>query len=242
MEWELKIRNQAMKTGCASEQLDGFKRSLFMIRVVVDTIVQTMYIILQIAMALFRLLIPSAGESVVAQISAELSFWFNKLVVIMVEAMNRLADMLFELIFSSGGLGQALKAIVGWMCEIMQVVITIWNYTGRFFGLIDSVFSKLLTQTHTCNMQIHTMHRLSDRQAHGGATSPRLGKNHLADLVLFAHGRLHPRLFLRHHPLPVKHPLRHAAQVRLPYHAEAGRRIRGAASGHSMLGRLLPRD
>jgi hypothetical protein len=32
MEWELKVRNQAMKRGCASEQLDGFKQALFMLR------------------------------------------------------------------------------------------------------------------------------------------------------------------------------------------------------------------
>ena len=40
MEWELKVRNEAMKRGCASEQLDGFKQALFMARVIVDVLVQ----------------------------------------------------------------------------------------------------------------------------------------------------------------------------------------------------------
>ena len=130
MEWELKVRNQAMKRGCASEQLDALKQALFMMRVVVDMLVQAAYIALQITMALFRLLVPFAGESTIAQVVAELQFWFNKLVMVMVDAMRRLADMFFNIIFSSGPLGQALKTIIQWMCRIMKVIIWAWNETG----------------------------------------------------------------------------------------------------------------
>lgn len=101
-----------MKRGCASEQLDALKQALFMMRVVVDMLVQAAYIALQIAMALFWLLVPFAGESTIAQVVAELQFWFNKLVMVMVDAMRRLADMFFNIIFWSGPLGQALKTIV----------------------------------------------------------------------------------------------------------------------------------
>ena len=142
MEWELKVRNQAMKRGCASEQLDALKQALFMMRVVVDMLVQAAYIVLQITMALFRLLVPFAGESTIAQVVAELQFWFNKLVMVMVDAMRRLADMFFNIIFSSGPLGQALKTIIQWMCRIMRVVIWAWNETGTcaiFFPCCISV-------------------------------------------------------------------------------------------------------
>ena len=80
LEWQLKVRNQAMKRGCASEQMDGLKRSLFAVRVVVDTIVRTMFLILDIVVCLFLLLIPSNGESEFAQIMAELDFLFNELI------------------------------------------------------------------------------------------------------------------------------------------------------------------
>lgn len=130
MEWELKVRNEAMKGGCASEQLDELKQGLFMFRMVVDTVVQAAYIVLQIAMALFRLLIPSTGASVVSQIMAEINFWFNKLIIIATEALKRLPDMIFDLIFSNGPLGQAMKKILEWLCKIMKTILWIWNETG----------------------------------------------------------------------------------------------------------------
>lgn len=89
-----------------------------------------MYALLQIVMALFRLLAPFGGESAISQAVYELQFWFNKLLLIMADSVRRLADMFFNLIFSSGPLGQALKAIVQWMCRIMRVVLWAWNEFG----------------------------------------------------------------------------------------------------------------
>ena len=130
MEWDLKVRNQAMKQGCASVQMDGLKRALFMVRIVVDTIVQVTYIILQIIICLFRMCIPLLGESGMGQIVAELEFWFNKLIIIMVQSIKKLADMLFNLIFSSGPLGSVMKTILYWCCKILQILIQVWNETG----------------------------------------------------------------------------------------------------------------
>lgn len=133
MEWELKVRNQAMKRGCASVQMDGLKQAMYMIRTVVDTVVKGMYIVMQIAVCLLRLMVPASGETVVNQIVTEMNFWFNELVVIMVESIKRLADMMFNMIFSSGRLGAALKTIVQWLCKIMQVILWIWNHTGELW-------------------------------------------------------------------------------------------------------------
>jgi hypothetical protein len=130
MEWELKVRNQAMKKGCASVQMDGLKRALFMVRVVVDTIVQVMYILMQITIALFRLIIPMNGENEFGQILAELEFWFNKLIIIIVESIKQLANMLFNLIFSTGPLGSVMKTILMWLCKLMQAILEAWNATG----------------------------------------------------------------------------------------------------------------
>jgi hypothetical protein len=132
MEWELKVRNQAMKKGCASVQMDGLKKALFMVRIVVDTIVQVVYMILQIVIALFRLIIPMNGENEFGQIVAELEFWFNKLIIIMVELIKQLANMLFNLIFSTGPLGSVMKTIVMWLCKLMQFILEIWNATGVY--------------------------------------------------------------------------------------------------------------
>jgi hypothetical protein len=138
LEWQLKVRNQAMKRGCASEQMDGLKLSLFAVRVVVDTIVRTMFLILDIVVCLFRLLIPCNGESEFAQIMAELDFLFNELINTIIEAAKQLANMLFNLIFSSGDLGAAMKEIVMALCKMVQFILAAWNETG------------VCTAYHTC--------------------------------------------------------------------------------------------
>lgn len=130
MDWELKVRNQAMKQGCASVQMDALKQTLYTLRVVVDTIVHVLYILLQMAMCLFRLLIPTAGETAIGQIVTELYFWFNKLVIIAVDAIKKLADLLFNLMFSLGPLGSALKSIVQFLCWFAQQLLWAWNETG----------------------------------------------------------------------------------------------------------------
>jgi hypothetical protein len=141
-EWELKVQNQAMKRGCASVQMSGLKHALFMIRIVVDTIVQVYYIVLQIAICLFRLIIPMNGETEFGQIMAEIEFWFNKLILIIVESIKQLANMLFNLIFSSGPLGSVMKTILKWVCKMMQLCLTIWNETGgeSFFCALCFIF------------------------------------------------------------------------------------------------------
>jgi hypothetical protein len=130
MEWQLKVRNQAMKKGCSSVQMDGLKKALYMIRVVVNTIVQVYYMILQMAICLMRLVIPITGETAINQIITELNFWFNKLLLIVIEAVKQLANLLFNLIFTSGPLGTLFKFIVEAMCKIIQFIIWIWNETA----------------------------------------------------------------------------------------------------------------
>ena len=130
MEWELKVRNQAMKKGCASVQMDGLKRAMFMMRVVVDVIVQVGYIVMQIVICLFRLVIPTNGEAEYGQILAELEFWFNKLVLLVVESIKQLANLLFNMIVSTGPLGSVMKTIVQLLCRVVQIILKVWNETG----------------------------------------------------------------------------------------------------------------
>ena len=133
------MRNQAVKRGCASYQLDGIKKALFMIRAIVDTIVRIMYIIYQIIICLFRLLLPFGGEAGIKEIMAELSFWFEELINVMLQAIKQLANMLFNLIFSTGPLGSVFKTIVEWLCKTVSLMLWIWNETGEAFMRLSYV-------------------------------------------------------------------------------------------------------
>ena len=55
---EMKVRNEAMKSSCASVQLDTMKKVLRIVRIVVDKMVEFVYIEFQIIICFFRLLIP----------------------------------------------------------------------------------------------------------------------------------------------------------------------------------------
>ncbi len=130
MEWELKVRNQAMKRGCASVYMDSMKQGLLMFRVVVDVVVKALYIVMQIFICLFRLLVSIAGG--MSEVAAELEFWFNELVILIVDAIKRLADMLFNMLFSLGALGSAMKSVLQGICWFIDKLIWAWNNSRMF--------------------------------------------------------------------------------------------------------------
>lgn len=132
MEWELKTRNEAMKQGCASVQMNSMKSALMMMRSIVDTIVQTLYILLQIVICIFRMLLPVDDKG---QVRGELNFWFQRLLILIVEAIKVLADLMFDLIFSTGPLGSVMKAILELMCRILDFILLAWNETACKFLL-----------------------------------------------------------------------------------------------------------
>ena len=184
-----------MKQGCASVQMDSLKKSLFMLRTIVDTIVQSLYIIMQIIVCLFRFALPLNGEVEMGQIMSELEFWFNELVIKIVESVKQLANLLFNMIFSTGPLGSVMKTILQWVCKILQTIIWIWNETGdpyvhhamplacmsspRFFLSADHkcpVFNPFL-----CSLQVLA-------EAHCCAVPSVPGKHHCQDSVLLPVG------------------------------------------------------
>jgi hypothetical protein len=130
MEWELKVRNQAMKRGCASVQMDSLKKALSMLRVIMDTIVQILFRVLQIFICLFCLLLPTNGATEISNIMAELKFLFNELIILAVKSMKELANLLFNMIFTTGPLGSAMKTIFIWICKMVNLILWAWDETG----------------------------------------------------------------------------------------------------------------
>ena len=75
-EMALKVRNEAMKSSCASVQLDTLKKVLRIIRIVVDKMVEFTYIEFQIIICFFRMLIPGSSQSDINQVpSSSLSLY-----------------------------------------------------------------------------------------------------------------------------------------------------------------------
>lgn len=109
MELALKIRNEAMKQRCAAVQLDHLKTVLMAVRKIVDTIVATYYIMLQILLGLFRLLIPGLDSN---EVVSEIEFWFIKLIGIAIDAIKQIVNMLFRMLFNWGEFGKIMKAVI----------------------------------------------------------------------------------------------------------------------------------
>jgi hypothetical protein len=127
-EWELKVRNEAMKTSCASVQLSSLKQALRMVRIIVDKIVEVLYIEMQIIFCLFRLIIPGSSTDDINQIVQEVKFWFDKLVDHIEAAIKELANILYEMVFNTGDFGQALKEVIMALCKIVEIIVLGWNH------------------------------------------------------------------------------------------------------------------
>ena len=109
MELALMLRNEAAKQKCSAVQLEHLKTVLIIVRRVVDTIVATFYIIMQIALGLFRLLIPGLDSSSVV---SELEFWFLRLIGIAIETIKQIVNMLFRMLFNMGEFGKIMKEVI----------------------------------------------------------------------------------------------------------------------------------
>ena len=109
MEVALKLRNEAVKQKCSAVQINHLKTILMMVRTVVDTIVSTFYILIQILLGLFRMLIPGMDAS---EVIAELEFWFLKLIGIAIEAIKQVVNMLFRMLFNWGEFGKVMRDII----------------------------------------------------------------------------------------------------------------------------------
>jgi hypothetical protein len=144
-ELQLKFRNEAMKSSCASVKIDNLKKALRMARIVVDMIVETVYIQFQIILCIFRLLIPGSTAEDRQAIMVELQFYFEMLVENILSALEEVANLMFTLIFETGPFGQALQGMVDMLCQLAAFLERAWNFAGCFIlrevvGPILSVF------------------------------------------------------------------------------------------------------
>jgi hypothetical protein len=130
MELQLKVLNDALKSTCSATQFNGLKEVLCLLRKIVNTIVMISYSLMQMIVCLFRLLVPVGGEAAIQSAISEMTFWFNKIIVLMAGAIVHLANALFNLIFSLSELGKALKKAVEGLCKLANFVLWIWNNTA----------------------------------------------------------------------------------------------------------------
>jgi hypothetical protein len=61
---------------------------------------------------------------------AELEFLFNELIILAVKSMKELANLLFNMIFTTGPLGSAMKTIFIWICKMVNLILWAWDETG----------------------------------------------------------------------------------------------------------------
>jgi hypothetical protein len=60
----------------------------------------------------------------------ETQFWFVSLVNILYESIREGANLVFRIIFDSGGFGTAFKEVLVAVCNFINMLMVIWNNTG----------------------------------------------------------------------------------------------------------------
>lgn len=126
-EMALKLRNEALKRGCASVQLDNLKTMLMAVRMVVETLVRINFMILQIILGLFRLLVPGTDTS---EVIAEIQAWFILLINVAIQMIEQFVNMMIRMLFEMGEFGRVMKTVVEACCAMLQIILKVWNFTG----------------------------------------------------------------------------------------------------------------
>jgi hypothetical protein len=152
LEEELASRNNELTKYCAATQLERLQDALRIARRVVHMIVEFQYILVNLIFAFARLLI--AAEDFLEATLAEIEFWFLRMVMLIWESLKEIGNLIFRVIFDSGGFGSFLKWIVEAICRTVNVILTIFNYTGCWvlkeiwapvFRHVISIFGKIIT-------------------------------------------------------------------------------------------------
>lgn len=123
-------RNEALLSRCASVQMERLQDSLKIARRVVHIIVETNWIILNIGLSLLKLLLFGGGGESQTETIQEVEFWFTRLVLLVADSLKELANLVFRVVFDSGGFGSAMKVIIEALCYIVNAMMVVWNNTG----------------------------------------------------------------------------------------------------------------
>lgn len=131
----MRLRNSEYTSECASVQLQILKVLLGYMRNVLHMLVQAAFIIINLIMNLLRLCVMT-GENM-QPILNDIQFWFMKLINLLVDLLKVLGDMMFSIIFDTGGLGSAMKEIVKALCNWVNWVYHLWN--DIWCGMINKI-------------------------------------------------------------------------------------------------------
>jgi hypothetical protein len=126
---ELEVRNTAYTQRCASVQLERARIALQLTRRIVDTIVRATWYFNSMVLSLLRLMLPGITEDMVSDAIIETQFWFVSLVDIVFESIREGANLLFRIIFDSGGFGTAFKEVLMAVCKMVNWALQAWNMT-----------------------------------------------------------------------------------------------------------------
>jgi hypothetical protein len=122
----IRIRNDQLSISCASRQLEHLKEAMQIARRVVHLLVEMAYIAMQIAVTIFRFMLPGAD---ISAITKELEFWFIRLMTMLADSITAIANLMFRMVTDSPGLGQAMKELINLLCATVQVLYDIYNIT-----------------------------------------------------------------------------------------------------------------
>lgn len=118
-------RNAALLQNCASKQLDRFQDALRIMRRAVHLVFEIIFIMINLFLSFVRLIVPQT--EMVSGILNEIEFWFMRLILIIWDSIEEIGNLLFRVIFDSGGLGTQIKNIIRGLCHFRNWVLRVWD-------------------------------------------------------------------------------------------------------------------
>jgi hypothetical protein len=119
-------QNSILNAKCAAVPLQALKISLEGARSVVDIYMNILFDILMIAMDLMQLLMASAEMS--QQITQDLFYWFQKLVIDAAESLKQIGNVLYKALLENSPLGTSFREAVQTICSIVEWIMNfVWS-------------------------------------------------------------------------------------------------------------------
>ena len=124
-EVDLINRNEAFTSKCSSVQLERLQDGIRIARKVAHLIVESSFIVINMVFSLMRLLVPDG--SFIDEVIKEIEFWFTRLIVLVFETLKEVGNMIFRLLFDTGGFGTVIKNIIEVMCWMVNLALEAFN-------------------------------------------------------------------------------------------------------------------
>ena len=170
---ELRAQNTKLTGACASSHIRKVEIMVELLRGVAHTIARMYMYAANLVMNILRLLIDFINFDAVLR---DISYWFSKLMDIMMELLVEIGKLVFRLLFEMSTWGVTMQKIIKFLCDAVGVMLVVvkalyCNITRPLITLLIDIIKGVISGFETvinglclgtCNFELSAVHDMLD--------------------------------------------------------------------------------